>query len=53
MLKFTIKIKEANKDASNVTIEVPKDISKATKNEKQTASAVYNAICDALKNLQK
>lgn len=53
MLKLTVEIKEKDNDTSSVTVKVPKDVTKATDNEKQTASAVYNAICDALGKLNK
>lgn len=53
MLKITVEIKEKDGDASSVTVKVPKDVTKATDNEKQTASAVYNAICEALSKLNQ
>lgn len=52
MLKISVEIKEKDGEASNVTVKVPKDISKATDNEKQTATVVYNAICETLANLK-
>lgn len=48
MLKITVEIKEKDGDASSVSVKVPKDVTKSTDNEKQTASVVYNAICEAL-----
>lgn len=54
MLKISVEIKEKDGEASSVTVKVPKDASnsKATDNEKQTASVVYNAICEALGKLK-
>ena len=52
MLKISVEIKEKDGDASSVIVKVPKDVSKATDNEKQTASVVYNAICEALGKLK-
>lgn len=53
MLTLKITIKEKDADNSNVTIKAPTDteLKKGTENEKATASVVYNAICEALKNL--
>lgn len=53
MLILKITIKEKDADNSNVTIKAPTDtdLKKATDNEKATASVVYNAVCEALKNL--
>ena len=53
MLKISVEIKEKDGEASNVTVKVPKDVSKATDNEKQTATVVYNAICETLANLKR
>ena len=52
MLKISVEIKEKDGEVSNVTVKVPKDVSKATDNEKQSASVVYNAICEALGKLK-
>ena len=53
MLTLKITIKEKDADNSNVTIKAPTetDLTKATDNEKATASVVYNTVCEALKNL--
>lgn len=53
MLTLKITIKEKDADNLNVTIKAPTDtdLKKATDNEKATASVVYNAVCEALKNL--
>lgn len=53
-MKITITIKE-KPDSNNCTVKVKtqKDISKATQNEKNTGVNVYNAICNALKILEK
>lgn len=51
MFKITVKITEKTKDTSTVTLESQKDISKATQQEKQTATVVYNAIAEALQKL--
>lgn len=52
MLKITVEIKEKDGDTSSVAVKVPKDVTKSTDNEKQTASVVYNAICEALGKLK-
>ena len=53
MLTITIDIKEnKNKDSCNVTIKNPKDLTKATEQEKQTGAMVRNEIEKALQNLK-
>lgn len=45
MLKFTIEVKEnKNKDSCNVKLINPKDLSKASENEKNCAAMVLNQI---------
>ena len=51
MLKLTIEITEKTEETSNVTLKTQKDLSKATKQEKATASVVYNTIAEALSKL--
>ena len=52
MLKISVEIKEKDGDELSLTVKVPKDVSKATDKEKQTATVVYNAICERLANLK-
>lgn len=54
MLKFTITIKD-KKDEENctVTLQAPKDQSKATENEKRCLAMVYNKVNVALGELGK
>ena len=40
MLKISVEIKEKDGEVSNVTVKVPKDVSKATDNEKP-----YQKLC--------
>lgn len=50
MFKITVEIREKTNETSNVTLK-SKDTSKATQQEKQTATVVYNAIAEALEKL--
>ena len=52
MLKITLEIKDKNDETATVTLKTQKDLSKATETEKRTASVVYNAVADTLKNLK-
>lgn len=53
MLKITIQVKEnKNEDTCNVEIVTPKDISKATSNEKTTGAMVVNEIKNTLQSMQ-
>ena len=53
MLKITIQVKEnKNEDTCNVEIVTPKDISKATTNEKTTGAMVVNEIKNTLQSMQ-
>ena len=51
MFKITVEITEKTKETSNVTLKSQKDTSKATQQEKQTATVVYNAIAETLNKL--
>ena len=53
MLKITISVQE-NKDKDNCTVKVisPKDLSKATENEKKAGVMVLNQINNSLKEIQ-
>lgn len=53
MLKITISVQE-NKDKDNCTVKVisPKDLSKATENEKKAGAMVLNQVEKALKEIQ-
>lgn len=51
MFKITVEITEKTNETSNVTLKSQKDISKATQQEKQTATVVYNAIAEVLQKL--
>lgn len=54
MLKITIQVKENKKDDTcNVELITPKDISKATPNEKTTGAMVVNEITRTLQSMQK
>lgn len=50
MFKITVEITEKTQETSNVTLK-SQNISKATQQEKQTATVVYNAIAEALQKL--
>lgn len=53
MLKLTIEVKEnKDNDTCTVTIINPKDVSKATDNEKNVGAVVRNEIEKAIQNLQ-
>lgn len=54
MLKITIQVQES-KDKENCTVKMinPKDLSKATDNEKNACAMVINAITKTLKDMQK
>lgn len=53
MLKLTIEIKEnKGKESSNVKIIVPKDLSKATENERQVGAMVKDQCEKALSEIQ-
>jgi hypothetical protein len=53
MLKITIQVKEnKNADTCNVELITPKDISKATTNEKTTGAMVVNEITRTLQSMQ-
>lgn len=53
MLKITISVQE-NKDKDNCTVKVinPKDLSKASDNEKRVGAVVINKISESLKEIQ-
>lgn len=53
MLKITIQIQE-NKNKDNCTVKMinPKDLSKASNNEKNTCAMVINQITKALQEIQ-
>jgi len=51
MFKITVEITEKTQDSSKVILKSQKDTSKATQQEKQTATVVYNAIAEALQKL--
>lgn len=51
MLKLTIEVKEKNTSGEcNVKISTPKNVEKATDSEKSVGAAVYQIICETLKN---
>ena len=53
MITFSIKIKEnSNKESCNVEIVKPKNLDKATQNEKNVTAMVINEIEKSLKNLK-
>ena len=53
MLKVVIQVKEnKNADTCNVELITPKDISKATANEKTTGAMVVNEITRTLQSMQ-
>ena len=53
MITFSIKIKEnSNKESCNVEIVKPKNLDKATQNEKNVTAVVINEIEKSLKNLK-
>ena len=49
--KVRLEITEKTAETSNVMLKSQKDTSKATQQEKQTATVVYNAIAEALQKL--
>lgn len=53
MLKITIQVQE-NKNKDNCTVKMinPKDLSKATDNEKKACAMVINEITKTLKDMQ-
>ena len=51
MFKITVEITEKTKETSNVMLKSQKDTTKATQQEKQTATVVYNAIAEVLQKL--
>ena len=53
MLKITIQVQE-NKEKNNCTVKMinPKDLSKASENEKNACAMVINKITKALQELQ-
>ena len=53
MLKITIQVQE-NKDKSKCTVKMinPKDLSKATENEKRACAMVINQITKALQEIK-
>lgn len=53
MLKITVQISE-NKDKNNCTVKMinPKDLSKASENEKKACAMVINQIEKSLKEIQ-
>lgn len=53
MLKITISVQDKKDGNSTVKIEMPKNIDKATDNEKSVTSMVYQAVTKALKDLEK
>lgn len=54
MLKITIQISEnKNKDSCSVKMITPKDLSKATENEKNCTSAIINQITKALDEIKE
>lgn len=53
MLKITIQVQESKDDNCKVTIINPKDLSKASENEKSVGAVVRNQIEKALSELQK
>ena len=52
MLKITIQVQE-NKDKNNCTVKMinPKDLSKASDNEKNTCAMVINEITNTLQSM--
>ena len=53
MLKITIQIVEnKNKDTCNVKMITPKDLSKATENEKNCTATIINQITKSLEEIQ-
>ena len=53
MIKITVSIIDKKDGDSTVKIEMPKNIDKATKDEKIVASAVYEKITGAIESMQK
>lgn len=54
MLKISLTVQEKkNSDDCTVKIEMPKNMDKATENEKTVGGAVYQKISNALKELQE
>ena len=53
MLKITIQVKENKEtDTCNVELVTPKDLSKASSNEKTVGAMVVNEITNALQSMQ-
>ena len=52
MLKFTIEVKDKDDGSCTVQIKAPKDLSKATENEKRACAMVINQITKALEEIQ-
>lgn len=54
MLKITLVIQEkTDSDDCTVKLEKPKNLEKASQNERNVGGAVFNAVEKALKELQK
>lgn len=52
MLKFTLVVQDKKDGNCTVKIEMPKNIDKASENEKSVAGAVYQTVTKALKEMQ-
>ena len=52
MLKIMLVVQDKDDGNCNVKIQMPKNLDKATDNEKSVASAVYQKVAETLKNLE-
>lgn len=52
MLKFTLVVQDKKDGNCTVKMEMPKNIDKATENEKSVGGAVYQTVTKALKEMQ-
>lgn len=53
MLKISLVIQDKKDGSCKVKIEMPKNLDKATDNEKSVGSAIYQKVSETLKNLEQ
>ena len=53
MLKITLVVQDKKDGNCTAKLEMPKNLDKATENEKSVGGAIYQVVSEALKNMQK
>ena len=52
MTKVVVDIKDKKDNTNDCTVSIkPQGLDKGTENEKQMPAIIYNAVCEAIKNL--